>query len=241
MRTVKIGETNRRNGKPAWLRRNAGKSYLRMARSSLPSGCISDAGRTNAEQWEMWRLYKAGKLKATAAYPGTSLHESGLAIDVAEPARKWVRKYGKFYGWVKDSVPNEPWHMTYVPSLDRAKPKRVKATRVLDAATCRAISRAVGRPRINKPLPKGQRAFWRHVQRHINAIMRGTEGWTPLKIDGRDGPKTWEGLRLSLRKTNTLYRPAKYASKERIIYCWQHGLNAGKRKGWSQKNTLRSK
>lgn len=239
MRTEKIGDVNRRNGKAAWLRRNAARAYKRMVRRGTPRNCVSDAGRTNAEQWEMWRRYLRGELPATAAYPGTSKHETGLALDLREPARKWVRKFGKHYGWIKDRVRNEPWHFEYDPKRDRSKRVRIKVTKELDAATYRAISRAVKRPRINKPKnKKGMRRFWRHVQRHINTIMKGEKGWTPLKVDGLDGPLTWEGLRLSLRKTNLVHKPGKNAKRKRIIACWQRGLRAGKRNGWSQKNTL---
>jgi len=223
-----LSDKNRRNGKPAWLRADAAGSYERMKAAGMPGGCVSDAGRTNDEQWEMYRLYKAGKLKATAAYPGTSKHETGIALDLNEPARKWVRKYGKYYGWRKDLVRNEPWHFEF-RGKDRSKHVKIKRTGELDAATYRAISRAVARPRINKPpKPAGQRAFWRKVQRQVNAIMRGTKGWAPLERDGLPGPATWEGIRLSLRKTNRLHKPGKNASAKRVITCWQRALRAGK-------------
>ena len=111
---VLLGYPNRRNGKEAWLYGNAGLSYLRMLEDGLPGGWISDAGRTNAEQWELYEKYKRGELLATAAYPGTSKHETGRALDIkAGPAQDWMRKHGHKYGWMRDRVKNEPWHFEY--------------------------------------------------------------------------------------------------------------------------------
>lgn len=234
MSTKKISDINRRTGKAAWLNADAAASYERMKAVGLPGKCVNDAGRTNAEQRALYNAWlKTGKTSPpSVAYPGTSLHEKGNALDLAEPARAWMHKFGKYYGWVnpawaKRSGTYEPWHFEYDPRKDRSKHVKVKTTRTLTAATYRAISRAVARPRINRP--SKPRLFWRHVQKQINQIMRGTKGWKPLKRDGLPGPKTWEGLRLSLRKTNKApYRPGKNANQRRTIYCWQKGLN----KGW---------
>lgn len=100
-----------------WLAPDAAASYQRMRRDGCPPG-ITDAGRTRAEQQRLWERYLRGELVATAARPGTSLHETGLALDIPEPARAWVRAHGEAYGWIKDVVRNEPWHMTYVPARD---------------------------------------------------------------------------------------------------------------------------
>ncbi len=116
MQQVKIGK--KASGSVAWLDAPAAASYLRMVGAGCPSGGITDAGRTNAEQWVLWYAYLRGDLAATAAYPGTSLHETGRALDLAGPARAWVRAWGEPYGWIRDMVRNEPWHMTYVASRD---------------------------------------------------------------------------------------------------------------------------
>jgi hypothetical protein len=63
------------------------------------------------------KWYKKDAKLASLAAPGTSQHNSGLAIDVhtaAEPKRlKWlianVRKFG--FSW--EVVPEEPWHLRY--------------------------------------------------------------------------------------------------------------------------------
>ena len=228
MKTRTLSDLNRRTGHPAWLRADAAGSYERMKRAGMPAGCVSDAGRTYAEQAEMYRRYLAGELPATAARPGTSKHETGIALDLAEPARAWVRKFGKYYGWQKDNVRNEPWHMEY-RGRDRSKHVKIKITGKLDAPTYRAVSRAVARARINRPSKKaGQRRFWKLVQRQINCTMREAKNWTPLVVDGLDGPATWEGLRRSIRRSNKPpFRPGKKASRARIIRTWQRGLNRG--------------
>ena len=229
MRTRTLSDRNRRNGKPAWLRDDAARSYEHMKRLGMPKDCVSDAGRTYAEQAEMYRLYREGKLPATAARPGTSLHETGIALDVAEPARTWVRQRGREHGWVKDKVRNEPWHMEYDPKLDRYPWRKVKVTKRLDSATYRAICRATGRRVTTPSTVKGKRSFWKRVQRTVNSIMRGTKGWKPLVIDGSPGPLTIRGVQSSLRKVNRVHRPKVDGSLgPHTIACWQRALNAGK-------------
>jgi hypothetical protein len=105
-------------GEWAWLDAPAAASYDRMLADGCPVGGITDAGRTSAEQWEMWLAYKAGRLKATAAYPGTSKHESGRAVDLTGSTLAWVRAHGVDYGWIRDAVKNEAWHIEYMAAWD---------------------------------------------------------------------------------------------------------------------------
>lgn len=102
-----------------WLDAPAAASYQRMRQAGMPAGGITDAGRTNAEQWDLWRAYLAGKLKATAAYPGTSKHETGRALDLTGAALAWARAYGRDFGWIPDLVPHEPWHLEYRANRDK--------------------------------------------------------------------------------------------------------------------------
>ena len=105
-------------GSPAWLAPAPAAAYARMLAAGCPAGCITDAGRTYAEQKVLYKAYLAGELTATAAYPGTSKHETGRALDLAEPARAWVRAHGAAYGWQRDRVRNEPWHMEHEATTD---------------------------------------------------------------------------------------------------------------------------
>lgn len=102
-----------------WLADDAAASYQRMRRAGCPAG-ITSAGRTYAEQAELRRKYLRGEGNF-ALPPGTSKHETGLALDVPEPARAWVREHGRAYGWVKDVNPAEPWHQEYRADLDEHK------------------------------------------------------------------------------------------------------------------------
>lgn len=122
------------DAKGHWLRADAAGSYLRMVAASGGLTGLVSAGRTRAEQQRLYDLWKAGKGNL-AARPGTSLHESGLAIDVqtGSPLQRWMAhgsRYDKVtptgttraadYGWLR-TVPIEPWHFQYFPAKDNHK------------------------------------------------------------------------------------------------------------------------
>lgn len=117
-----------------WLKPNAAKSYQRMRDAGMPSGGIASAGRTYAEQAELYRRWKNGTGNL-AARPGTSLHESGLALDVTRgtDAQLWMTAGGEAWqvktgeklrchawGWYR-TVPSEAWHFQYFPDRDQRK------------------------------------------------------------------------------------------------------------------------
>ena len=119
-----------------WLIAPAAASYARMLAAGMPTGGVASAGRTHAEQTALWDAYKAGTGNL-AAYPGTSLHESGLALDLTRgtPAQLWAAHDGdpyhvasgehiraNDYGW-RRTVPSEAWHFSY----DAAKDKHIPA------------------------------------------------------------------------------------------------------------------
>jgi hypothetical protein len=99
-----------------WLTPAPAASYKRMRAAGLPAG-ITSAGRSFAQQAKLYAAFLAGGGKA--ARPGTSKHETGRALDLPEPARAWVRKHGEAYGWIKDRVSGELWHMEYDPARDQ--------------------------------------------------------------------------------------------------------------------------
>jgi hypothetical protein len=115
-----------------WLSGDAAASFLRLFADSGDLAGLIAAGRTYAEQAILYALYKAGKGNL-AAKPGTSLHESGLAIDVTRgtPLHTWLTKGGvpltvksgesiraHEYGWYR-TVPSEAWHFRYYRAKDR--------------------------------------------------------------------------------------------------------------------------
>ena len=78
-----------------------------------PAGPAS-AYRTTEQQQELYDLYLSGQ-GAPANPPGTSSHESGTAVDVAEPAmRDVIDQIGSAYGWV-GTIPSEWWHVQHNP------------------------------------------------------------------------------------------------------------------------------
>jgi hypothetical protein len=69
--------------------------------------------RSLAKQWEYWRAYQAGG--NLAAYPGTSNHGWGRAVDLAAPwMRTWIDQHGARYGWKKTEAWSEWWHVNFV-------------------------------------------------------------------------------------------------------------------------------
>lgn len=72
---------------------------------------ITDGYRPYDEQVKMYDMYKAGKLKATAAIPGTSWHGSRLAVDTStQPIRGMTNADLKKYGLCKP-LSKEGWHI----------------------------------------------------------------------------------------------------------------------------------
>ncbi len=50
-----------------------------------------------------------------AAVPGSSSHEYGTALDLADPSmRTVIDQIGATYGWAKTEAPGEWWHVNYV-------------------------------------------------------------------------------------------------------------------------------
>jgi hypothetical protein len=78
--------------------------------------------QTNKFDWDLFnRTGKKKKINTNGriamAYPGTSNHGLGRAIDVdGSAAQKWIRDNGEAYGWswAEGRSVGEPWHFTYV-------------------------------------------------------------------------------------------------------------------------------
>ncbi|MDQ3572678.1 MAG: LysM peptidoglycan-binding domain-containing protein [Actinomycetota bacterium] len=76
-----------------------------------PEGTAS-AYRTTEQQQQLYDLYLSGQ-GAPANPPGTSSHEVGVAVDVAEPVmRDVIDQIGGGYGW-SGTIPSEWWHVQY--------------------------------------------------------------------------------------------------------------------------------
>lgn len=85
---------------------------------------VVSGGRTYQEQAHLYNLYRSGRGNL-AAPPGTSLHESGLAVDLGGPIQNsgsaqhaWLRANAAQFGWywVGSTFSQvEPWHWEYRP------------------------------------------------------------------------------------------------------------------------------
>lgn len=82
---------------------------------------VTSGGRTYEDQVKAWNRYQAGGPKA--ARPGTSLHESGIAIDLGGPIQStgtaqhaWLRQNAAQFKWFwVGQRYGEPWHWEYHP------------------------------------------------------------------------------------------------------------------------------
>ena len=78
-----------------------------------PAGPLS-AYRSYAQQLYLYNLYASGQ-GALAAPPGTSSHEYGAALDLADPSMaNVIDEIGARYGWAKTEAASEWWHVNYV-------------------------------------------------------------------------------------------------------------------------------
>lgn len=118
------------------LRDDASKSMDRMALQYATdfgrSLVATDTYRSLAAQWTLWN----GPKRVLAAYPGTSNHGWGLAVDLSSgfpswtsDSQLWFKAKGGLFGWVspgwatpghKEFQKSEPWHKEFHPDLDRS-------------------------------------------------------------------------------------------------------------------------
>lgn len=81
----------------------------------------SSSYRTYAQQSYFWNLYRSGRGNV-AAFPGTSNHGLGIAVDVAtQQMAYYIRRYGSRFGWSWDEGRRvgEWWHFRYVGGYRR--------------------------------------------------------------------------------------------------------------------------
>lgn len=94
------------------MRRHVKRKY---GISIYPRGPRS-AYRSIRWQRYFWKLYKSGRGNP-AAYPGTSNHGLGNAVDVATPRMAWaLRQVGHKFGWsnAEGRRVDEWWHWVHV-------------------------------------------------------------------------------------------------------------------------------
>lgn len=78
---------------------------------------LSSGFRTQAEQQELHRMYRAGTGNL-AATPGYSNHQNGRALDIdvsRADTHRWTHDHAPGLGWER-TVPSEAWHWEYSDS-----------------------------------------------------------------------------------------------------------------------------
>lgn len=108
------------------LQKNAAAAFARLnaayqAKWGSPL-VVNSGGRSYAEQARAYALYKAGRGNL-AAPPGTSVHETGRAVDLGgpilnmySPQHRWLQQFASQYGFVwtgRNFSQVEPWHWEY--------------------------------------------------------------------------------------------------------------------------------
>jgi LysM repeat protein len=105
----------------AYLASTAAYNWNAMRQASLntygidlyPAGPYS-AYRSYGQQLYLYDQYVSGA-GPLAAVPGTSAHEYGSAVDLADPSmRTVIDQIGAAYGWAKTEASGEWWHVDYV-------------------------------------------------------------------------------------------------------------------------------
>lgn len=152
-----------------------------------PTGSMSSY-RTYDEQLYFWNLYQSGRGNL-AAYPGTSNHGWGVAVDLAEPwMADWMRDHGAKYGWKKTEAFSEWWHYNYVGGVSfptfKTLRKGSRGPRVVKYTKRLAFIR---HPDGDGPYLK--RWYWKFKQPVDFAVRRFQRAYG-LKVDGQIGPKT---------------------------------------------------
>lgn len=154
-----------------------------------PTGSRSSY-RIYADQLYFWNLYQAGK-GALAAFPGTSNHGWGNAVDLAEMwMRSWVDDHGARFGWKKTEAFSEWWHVNFVggvsfPTFESLSMKKGSRGKRVRWYTKRLAF--IHRPHSGRPYLK--RWFWRY-QKPVVSGVRAFQGDQGLRVDGVIGPET---------------------------------------------------
>jgi murein L,D-transpeptidase YcbB/YkuD len=164
----------------------------------LPLGPTASSYRTYALQQYYWNLYQSGQGNL-AAYPGTSNHGWGTAVDLKEQwMRAWIDAHGAKYGWKKTEAMSEWWHVNYVggvpvPPTFKPLKKGMKGPRVKTLQNMLFHAGGVtGHPYAFWPKRAKRRGgFGILTKRMVKKFQKSHN----LHKDGIVGEKTWDKLR----------------------------------------------
>lgn len=141
---------------------------------------------TRTFEGKKWYLKKGN---APLAAPGTSQHNSGLAVDVhtaSGPRLEWMIANCAKFGWSWEVVPEEPWHIRYVEGDN--PPEAVKAW--MDANPSEVASPGAAAPASKPTAPAPAPAPVAPSGGGTQPVMRGkaNAGANPVLKVGDKGP-----------------------------------------------------
>ena len=157
---------------------------------------VRAAYRPYSQQVYFWNLYRSGRGNL-AAYPGTSNHGLGLAVDLYSTLdRYYINKYGAAFGWSKSwsDAPSEWWHIKYQSGHWHG---HVPTHRGHYPPMLHRGSRSVWVQRArNYMRRRNVHVYYKgHVMgRDMEAAVKRLQKHHHLKVDGVIGPKTWRVL-----------------------------------------------
>jgi len=123
-----------------------------MVADGCPRG-ITSSTRSWETQDRWWRNQGRPGFPKVADHPDRSKHvwrpkdardRGARALDLPEPARAWVRKNGHRYGWMKDRVAGEPWHVEFEHHRDTMEDDMPTAREIVDELLSRRIEHTPG-------------------------------------------------------------------------------------------------
>jgi peptidoglycan hydrolase-like protein with peptidoglycan-binding domain len=177
----------------------------------------SPASRYGTQEW-FW-LHQP----PLAAYPGTSNHGWGKAIDLeATWMRGWIDDHGSAFGWRKTEAFSEWWHVNYVleghhwapPFEPLSKGDRGKRVRFYTKRLA-FIHEPGGRAYLKRPKGRPGRVFKKDVKQAVEDFQQDHG----LKGDGVIGPRTGRKIgevfhKQYVKRKNKHHRTLRVAARE---------------------------
>jgi hypothetical protein len=174
------------------------------------------------------KWYKKSPKLASLAAPGTSQHNSGLAVDVhtaGEPKRlQWLVDNVLKFGFSWEVVPEEPWHLRYTEGDN--PPQAVREYMAKNGITAPAASKEAPKaeaPKAEAPKP----ASTAKVEEELAPGAKGDrvklmqeklkeKGFYVVNCDGDFGPKTIEAVK-KFKEANKLPAGPKMGKKAQEV------------------------
>ena len=151
--------------------------------------------RTYPQQVYLWHNVPHAHDTNWVAYPGTSNHGWGLAVDVATQAMaREINRYGAPFGWQKrwSDAQLEWWHFKWRSGI--YKPPANKYPTIRKGSKGRSVRRAQVLLRQAGYLPArwhAHNSYTLYVRRRVRKFQK----MHGLKVDGIIGSATWGALR----------------------------------------------